>query len=330
MKRKHVSILLIIALLIPVAAVLHIFTGVYDLNFDVLIKSLSDFDPANSAEVIMREIRIPRMITAIIAGGALSIAGLLMQTLFQNPLAGPYVLGINSGASLFVAIATMTGLSFITSQYGLIFNALLGAFLFGIVILLFSRFSKNQITLLLTGIMIGSFTSAFIAILQQMSHMQDLKRFTLWGLGSLQKVQLSDTPILLAFFAVGIIFSLISVRSLNILVLGFQEAKLHGINTARLKYGLIGITALLAGIVTAYCGPIAFVGLAVPNIVRIVFKTQEHKTLILGSVICGALFLLLSDLIVLLLENHVLIPINAITSIIGAPIVVFILFKRLK
>jgi len=324
------SILWILAVLIPIIGIIHLFSGVSDIDWNTFVKSLVNFDQTETAEVIIREIRLPRVITAIVAGASLSLAGLLMQTLFQNPLAGPYVLGINSGASLFVAITTLTGVTFFTTQYGLAINALLGAFVFGVLILFFSRFARNHITLLLTGVMIGSFTSAFIAILQQMSHMQDLKRFTLWGLGSLQKVQLNETPLLIATVLLGTILSLLMTRSLNILVLGAEEAEQHGIRVRRLKYQMIGITALLTGIVTAFCGPIAFVGLAVPNIVRILLKTQEHKKLIIGSILGGALFLLVSDLFIIKIEKLVLIPINAITSIVGAPIVVFILFRKLK
>lgn len=315
---------------IPLLAIAHMFSGLVDVEFAHLNAALFDYNDQEVAQVVLREIRIPRVITAILAGGALSLAGLFMQTLFQNPLAGPYVLGINSGASLFVAIATMSGITWFSFEYGMVINAMLGAFVFGIIILLFSRIAKSQITLLLTGIMLGSFTSAFIAILQQMSELQDLKRFTLWGLGSLQKVTFEDLPVIAILVITGLTIGLFLIRSLNVLVLGTHEAQRLGISAGKLKYALIGITAILAGVITAYCGPIAFVGLAVPNVVRIVFRTQNHRILIPATVLFGSLFLLICDFLIVLLEPWLLIPINALTSIFGAPIVVLILFRKLK
>lgn len=327
---KQRIILIFTAIIIPILAIIHIFSGLIEVEFSHLSAALFDYNDQDVAQVVLREIRIPRALTAILAGAALSLAGLFMQTLFQNPLAGPYVLGINSGASLFVAIATMSGITWFSLEYGMVINAMLGAFVFGVVILLFSRIARSQITLLLTGIMLGSFTSAFIAILQQMSELQDLKRFTLWGLGSLQKVSFEDLPIIALLVCVGIVIGLFLIRSLNVLVLGADSAQRLGISVGKLKYALIGITAILAGVITAYCGPIAFVGLAVPNVVRIVFRTQNHRTLIPATILFGALFLLMCDFLIVLLEPWLLIPINALTSIFGAPLVVLILFRKLK
>ena len=327
---KYRIILLTATAILPLLAIAHIFTGLIQVDFSHLIASLFNYNDQDISQVVLREIRIPRTVTAILAGGALSLSGLFMQTLFQNPLAGPYVLGINSGASLFVAIATMSGITWFSLEYGMVINAMLGAFVFGVIILFFSRIAKSQITLLLTGIMLGSFTSAFIAILQQMSELNDLKRFTLWGLGSLQKVRFEDLPLIALLVLTGIAIGFFMIRSLNALVLGTDTAQRLGIGVGKLKYSLIGITAILAGVITAYCGPIAFVGLAVPNVVRIVFRTQNHRILIPATLVFGSLFLLLCDFLIVLLEPWVLVPINALTSIFGAPIVVLILFRKLK
>tara|TARA_B110000285_G_scaffold135983_1_gene152384 strand:- start:1895 stop:2701 length:807 start_codon:yes stop_codon:yes gene_type:complete len=267
---------------------------------------------------------------ALIAGAGLSIVGLLMQTLFNNPLAGPYVLGINSGSSLFVALSIMTGIPFLASELGLITNALLGAFLFGLVILFFSRLVKTQISLLLIGLMLGSFISAFVAFLQSASDAQELKVFTLWALGSLQKVESSQLPIIIGITIIGVIGAFLLVKPLNALVLGENESKLLGINIKTTRLWIIAITAILTGLVTAFCGPIAFVGLAVPNLVRILFKTQQHFILISASALLGAIFILLCDVIIQLAEPFFMLPINVLTSIIGAPMVIFFILNRLR
>ena len=201
---------------------IHLFSGQISIAFEDIGNALFSYDGENLEEIIIREVRIPRMIMALLAGGALSLAGLLMQTLFKNPLAGPYVLGINSGATLLVALSIMTGVSFFETDYGIVLNALVGAFLFGLIILAFSRLVKNQVSLLLIGIMLGSFTSAFISILQSMSNAQELKLFTLWGLGSLQKVSFEQLPIIGLFVVLvlrktltGIQESLITLRQIQ-------------------------------------------------------------------------------------------------------------------
>jgi len=272
---------------------------------------------------------MPRMVMALIAGAGLSLSGLLMQTLFNNPLAGPYVLGINSGSSLFVAFSIMTGIPLLSSGLGIIPSALIGAFVFGVIILFFSAFVKSHVSLLLIGLMLGSFTTALVFILQSVSSSEELKSFAMWAMGSLQKTELSQLPIIVLLFTLGIIGSLLLIKPLNTLVIGEDEAILLGINYKAVRLLIISITALLTGLITALCGPIAFVGLAVPNLVRILIKTQNHFTLIFASVFIGGAFILICDILIQLLENTIHIPINALTSLIGAPFVVLIVLKRL-
>ena len=321
--------LLALACALPLFAILHLISGQIDIQAGEFYDSLFSFNPENTNHLIAREIRIPRMAMSIIAGGALSIAGLLMQTLFNNPLAGPYVLGINSGSSLFVAFSFMTGIPLLTSDMGTVASALIGAFIFGLIIMSFSYMVKSHISLLLIGLMLGSFTSAIVYILQSVSTAEELKAFTMWAMGSLQHVELSKLPLIIALFVTGILGTLFIVKPLNILVIGEQDAKLLGVNIRTVRLIIISITALLTGLITAYCGPIAFVGLAIPNLVRIVFKTQNHSTLLIACALIGGIFLLLCDIIVQLLEQHIHIPINAFTSLVGAPFVVFIVLKRL-
>ncbi len=327
-KHNALTFLFIIALIL--FAIVHLFVGQIDISLSDATNSLFNYNENAVNQLIVREIRFPRMIIAIIAGACLSVAGLLMQTLFNNPLAGPYVLGINSGSSLFVALSIMTGVPFFTSELGLITNALLGAFIFGILILFFSRMVKLQVSLLLVGLMLGSFISAFVSLLQSASNAQELKIFTLWALGSLQKVSFEQLPIIITVAGLGIIATFFIVKPLNILVLGESHAKLLGVNISKTRLIIIAITAVLTGLVTAFCGPIAFVGLAVPNLVRILFKTQNHRKLVISSLLFGAIFILLCDILIQILEPYFMLPINVLTSMVGAPLVIFFILKRLK
>jgi len=322
-------VILILVILLPIVAFLHLFSGDISIHFSEFYDAMTHFDSENTNQIIVKEFRFPRLMMGIIAGGGLSIAGLLMQTLFNNPLAGPNILGINSGSSLFVAFSLMSGIPFFNSDFGTIISALIGAFAFGLVILAFSMVVKSHVSLLLIGIMLGSFTGAFVSILQSLSNPEDLKMYIMWAMGSLQQVEFSQLPIILIFFIIGIISCLFVVKSLNALVLGENQALMLGIKVKHIRIILIGITAVLTGLITAFCGPIAFVGLAVPNLVKLLFKTQSHQTLLIGCLLTGSIFLLVCDIFVQLLESSIHIPINALTSIIGAPFVIVIVLKRL-
>lgn len=325
--KTHISALLFGGLLIPVLIVVHLLIGDLTVSFQDIFTSFEDVDSKNYQ--IIWEFRFPRVVMAAIAGAGLSVAGLLMQTLFNNPLAGPYVLGINSGSSLMVALTTMTGLTVFNSDVANIFSALVGAFIFGLIILLFARWIKSTISLLLVGLMLGSFTSAFIALLQSKADLQSLKSFTMWSLGSLQNVELGQLPLILLTFVLGLIIAGTIVKPLNNLVLGEFHSKLIGYNVKRLRIVIIAVTAVFTGLVTAFCGPISFVGLAVPNILRIALKTQNHSVLLAGTAIYGASFVMLCDLIIRLSSDTIHIPINVLTALIGAPVVVIILIKKL-
>ncbi|MEJ6582549.1 MAG: iron ABC transporter permease [Crocinitomicaceae bacterium] len=328
--RRHTINIFVLLLLLPTIALVHLFVGQIGVDSSDYFNALFHYDTSDSYQIIAREIRIPRMFMAIIAGAGLSIAGLLMQTLFNNPLAGPYVLGINSGASLFVAFSIMTGIPFFTSTLGITANALIGAFVFGIIILFFSRFLRSQVSLLLVGLMLGSFTGAIVSLTQTISEADELKVFTLWALGSLQKVKFEQLLPIFSAFTIGILLTTLTSKSLNILVIGEENARLLGVNIKRSRLFIISLTALFTGLVTAFCGPIAFIGLAVPNLVRMIFKTQSHITLLISSALTGAIFILLCDICIQLIEAHFMIPINVFTSIVGAPFVVFIILKKLR
>ena len=313
-----------------VLSVFHLTIGELNFSFSTFYNSIFNYNSANSTELIIHEFRIPRLIMAMVAGSGLAVSGMLMQTLFNNPLAGPYVLGINTGSSLFVACSFMTGIPFLTHDFSIITSALLGAFIFGLIIISFSSFVRSHISLLLIGLMLGSFTSSIISILQTNSSSEELKSFTLWTMGSLQSVSFDQLPLILLVFFAGLFLSLFLIKPLNTLVLGSQASRLLGINIQTFRLACIGVTAVLTGLVTAFCGPIAFVGLAVPNSTRLLFKTQSHGILLIGNSLIGACFLVCSDVLIELFEPYFHLPINVFTSIIGAPIVIYILIKRLK
>lgn len=316
------------SVILAVFAVIHLFVGSTNLTLSDFFQSLVDYDISNTSHVIVRDFRIPRMLTAIIAGAGLSLAGLLMQTIFNNPLAEPNILGVSTGSSLFVALTLLSGISFFRSDWGIISSALLGAFIFGILILFFARFVRSHGSLLLVGIMLGSFSASFISIIQAWSDAHQLKLYTLWAMGSLQQITFQQLPIVFSVFLAGVISCFFLIRSLNALVLGQENASMLGISVRNVRVFVILAASVLTGLITAFCGPIAFIGMAVPNLVKIIFKTQNHRILIVGSILIGGLFLLCCDILVQLLSEIMLLPINAVTSMFGAPFVIYIILKR--
>ena len=304
--------------------------GDIDTDFQDLYLALAEYSDEDVNQVIIREIRLPRILMAIISGSALSIAGMLMQTLFQNPLAGPYVLGINSGSSLMVALGLLSGFGIFNSELGLIGSALVGAFIFGLFILFTASFLRNQIGLLLFGVMLGSFVSSIITILEVGSHAELLKAFSLWSMGSLNGVSIQQLPIICIVFIFTCLLTIFIVKPLNILVLGEEEVRLMGYDVKKLRILVVFLTAVFTGLITAFCGPIAFVGLAVPNLTRMLFKTQDHMLLFVANLLFGAFFLLGCDVVTILFSDTLIIPINALTSLIGAPFVIYILISKLR
>ena len=328
--RSNKVLLLLVLISILLLAGMGLRIGDIPTDFLDVYHAVFNYSEQNLSELIIREIRLPRITIAIISGAALSIAGMLMQTLFQNPLAGPYVLGINSGSSLMVALGILSGVGFFNSELGLIGSALLGAFVFGLFVLFTASFIRSQIGLLLFGVMLGSFVGAIITILEASSQVDALKAFALWSMGSLNGVSVDQLPVISFVFVLGCLGTLLIVKPLNMLVLGEEECRLMGFNVKRLRLSIVFITALFTGLVTAFCGPIAFVGLAVPNLTRMLFKTQNHFLLLTANLLFGAFFVLSCDLLIQALSETILIPINALTSLVGAPFVIYILIRKLR
>ena len=277
---------------------------------------------------ILHEIRLPKAITAIMAGAALSVAGLMMQTLFRNPLAGPYTLGVSSGASLGVAILTMWSvqLSAVSIRYMLPIAACIGASLVLLLVLAVSKRVQNNVSLLIIGMMFGAIAGALVSVLQQFANPDALKLFIVWTLGSLSGVGWADMPLLVPILLLGTVFILLSIKPLNGLLLGEDYARGLGIHVGRTRLFIVLATGLLAGGVTAFCGPIAFIGVAVPHIARGIFRTSNHRITIPASAMIGACLLLVCDVICSLFIHPL--PIMTISAILGAPVIIYIILKK--
>lgn len=277
---------------------------------------------------ILIDIRLPKALTAIIAGIALSIAGLMMQTLFRNPLAGPYTLGISSGATLGVALITMCSVLLTTMHTALLlpFAACIGATLVLLLVVAVSKRVTSNVSLLIVGMMFGSIASALVNVLQNFSNPDSLKLFIVWTLGSLHSVGWSDMPFLLSVVIVGLIIVLCVLKPLNGLLLGEDYARGLGINIGRTRLLIVLATGLLAGGITAFCGPIAFIGVAVPHIARGILKSSNHRYTMPLSALIGACLLLACDILCSLATSPL--PISTVSALFGAPIIIWIIMKK--
>ena len=276
---------------------------------------------------ILHAIRLPKAITAILAGAALSISGLIMQTLFRNPLAGPYTLGVSSGASLGVAFLTMLGaFSLQLSVVSIPIFACLGATLVLLLVLAVSRRVTNNVSLLIVGLMFGSIAGALVSLLQNFANPDALKLFIVWTLGSLSSVGWSDMQLLVPILLLGTCFVLLAVKPLNGLLLGEDYARGLGINVPRTRLYIVLATGLLAGGVTAFCGPIAFIGVAVPHIARGIFNTSNHRITLPASALIGACLLLICDVLCSLFIYPL--PISTVSALFGAPVIIWIILKN--
>ena len=281
---------------------------------------------------IIYNFRLPKALTALITGAAISVAGLIMQTLFRNPLAGPYVLGVSSGASLGVAIFILAGgilpAAFIESGWGLVISATLGAILVLMMVLAVSLRVRQAVSLLIVGIMFGQLSGSLVTILQNSSDPDSLKLFVVWTFGSLSAVTWNYMWVMLPIVVVGLAIVFAIQKPLNALLLGENYAQGLGVNTSRTRLLIIIAIALLAGATTAFTGPIAFIGMAVPHLVRGLLKTSNHQLTIPGSVLIGASLLLLCDLVCQLPANGYTLPITAVSALVGAPIIIWIILKN--
>ena len=286
-------------------------------------------------ETIICRMRLPKIIVATLAGIALSASGLQMQTLFRNPLAGPYVLGINSGASLGVALFTLATpmLSIANTSWltniGLTGMAWIGSAAILFVVMSLSRRIKNVSVILIIGMMLGSAITALVGILQYMGTDESLKAFIVWTMGSLSTVTIDSLKMLVPVVLVGAIIALATVKPLNMLNIGENYARTMGLNVKLSRAMVFISTTLLAGTITAYCGPIGFIGLAMPHVARMTFRTANHRVLMPASMLWGAVAMLLCSLLSdLTARSGVMLPVNTITSLLGIPIIIFVVLRN--
>ncbi|GGD23741.1 iron ABC transporter [Hyunsoonleella pacifica] len=304
---------------------------------DIFNSLIGNATTQESWQYIIQNYRLPKAITAIIVGSGLGISGLLMQTLFRNPLAGPFVLGISSGASLGVALIILgSGIfggiltSLFVSKWGIVIAASLGSLLVLLAVLTVSLKVRDTMAILIIGLMFASITAAIVSVLSYFGSAEQLQQYIFWGFGSLGNLSWEDVIILTLVYLVGIVLAILSTKSLNTLLLGENYAKSLGVNIKKSRFIIIMATSLLAGTITAFTGPIAFIGLAIPHITRQLFNTANHKILLPAVVLSGAIVMLVCDSISQLPHSEFTLPINAITSLVGAPVVIWLLVRKRK
>ena len=302
-----------------------------------IVKSLFGNIDNDSWQYIIQNYRLPKAFTAILVGSGLGISGLLMQTLFRNPLAGPFVLGISSGASLGVALIILgSGLfggvltSLLVSKWSIVIAASLGSFLVLLAVLIVSSRVRDTMAILIIGLMFGSITAAVVSVLSYFSSAAQLQQYIFWGFGSLGNLAWNELVIFFLIYLIGIILSVVSIKGLNTLLLGENYAKSLGLNLKQSRLIIIIATSLLAGTITAFAGPIAFIGLAIPHLTRQIFNTSNHKILLPAVFLFGAIVMLVCDCIAQVPTTDYTLPINAITSLVGAPVVIWLLVRKRK
>lgn len=316
------------AILFAMLAALTLFLFLLDLAVGAVAVPLGDVwaaltggdCPRATAKIILN-IRLIKAVVALLAGAALSVSGLQMQTLFRNPLAGPYVLGISSGASLGVALVVLAGFG---SSIGIAGAAWLGAALVLVVIAAVGHRIKDIMVILILGMMFSSGVGAIVQILQYLSKEESLKAFVIWTMGSLGDVTFDQLAVLVPSIIAGLLLAVVTIKPLNLLLFGEEYAVTMGLNIRRSRGLLFLSTTLLAGTVTAFCGPIGFIGLAMPHVTRMLFRNSDHRVLVPGTVLSGVAVLLLCDLV----SKMFTLPINAITALLGIPIVVWVVLRN--
>ena len=307
-------------------ALLSLALGSVVIPLETTLRTLLGLGEGGYAQHIILQFRLPKMLTTLCVGISLAVSGMLMQTIFRNPLAGPHVLGISSGASLGAAIAILTGgLVVANNPLSLSASAWLGAMAMLIVIMAASLRLKNNTALLILGVLLGAAASSGVSILQYIGDNQALKNFVIWGMGSVANVTGNSLLILALCTILGIALTLFCLRGLNVLLLGHDQASALGLPMRRIRLLVFLATSILAGTCTALCGPIGFIGIAVPHLVRRMLGTVRHGPLLAGCLLVGPIAMLLADLIAQLPGSNLTIPLNAVAALLGLPIVIHIL-----
>lgn len=325
----------LVALLL--AATVNISLGSVSIPFEESLSVLFGGDSKETWEYIILNYRLPKTLTAILVGSALAISGLLMQTIFRNPLAGPYVLGISSGASLGVALLLMSsGLiggifaDFAALNWSLIAAASAGSFLVLLIVIAAAAKVRDTMAILIIGLMFASLTSAVVSLLSFFTSSEKLQQFVFWSYGSVGDLSWNELSVLFIFWFAGLVIAVFCAKNLNALLLGENYAKSLGAPIKANRYWVILSTSLLAGSVTAFAGPIAFIGLAIPHLVRLILPSSKHIVLIPAVMIFGSILMLVCDTVAQWPGSETTLPLNAITSLVGAPVVIWLLVRKKK
>ena len=332
------NILLFISLAVSILFLfgLNLVTGSVQIPFaDVLDILCGRFTGKESWEYIILENRLPQTLTAILCGASLSLCGLMLQTAFRNPLAGPDVFGISSGAGLGVALVMLllggtvsTSIFTVSGFLAILTAAFVGAIAVTALILFLSTMVRNSVLLLIVGIMVGYVSSSAVSLLNFFASEEGVKSYMVWGMGNFGGVSMSHIPLFSILCLMGIGVSFLLIKPLNILLLGPQYAESLGVSTRQLRNILLVVVGLLTAITTAFCGPISFIGLAIPHIARLLFRTENHQVLLPGTVLSGAAIALLCNFICYLPGEAGIIPLNAVTPLIGAPVIIYVIVQR--
>lgn len=334
--KKGTRINIIMAAAVIPMFLLNLIIGSVDIPLTDVVAILFSKDCAKASwEYIILQTRLPQAITAVLCGSSLAVSGLLLQTAFRNPLAGPSIFGINSGASLGAALVMLAfgggitlGTVSLTGFVAVLAAAFIGAGAVMAVLLLFAGMVRNNVMLLIIGIMIGYIASSAIALLNFFATEEGVHSYMVWGLGNFGGVSMRQIPLFATATVAGLSLSILLIKPLNTLLLGEQYAENLGINTLRLRNSLLVITGILTASATAFCGPIAFIGLAVPHIARMILNTDDHRQLLPGTIITGAAVALICNLICALPGENGVIPLNAVTPIMGAPVIIYVIMRR--
>ncbi|WP_370624080.1 FecCD family ABC transporter permease [Tenacibaculum sp. AHE15PA] len=336
--KKHTKYFIFLSVMLIFFLFLNISLGSVSIPIDDIFNALTGgVASKDSWQTIILNFRLPKAVTAIMVGSGLSICGLLMQTLFRNPLAGPFVLGISSGASFGVALLILgSGLfggifvSIAFSNWALAIAASLGSFFVLFAVIIAANKVRNTMSILIIGLMFGSLTSAVISVLSYFSEAEQIQQYMFWSFGSLGNLTWTELTVFGIIYSIGILGTFSIIKPLNSFLLGENYAKSLGINIKKSRNIILLITSLLTGVITAFSGPIAFIGLAVPHISKMIFSTSNHKTLLPATALLGAIVLLICDAIAQLPTSEFTLPINAITSLFGAPVVIWLLVRKKK
>lgn len=335
MKRNVSIILLLVASIIVLFAINLIVGSVRIPLADVCDILFDKFEGKESWKYIVMENRLPQALTAMLCGASLAVCGLMLQTAFRNPLAGPDVFGISSGAGLGVAIVMLflggsvsTTLFTVSGFLAILTSAFIGAIVVTMIILFLSTMVRNSVLLLIVGLMVGYVSSSAVALLNFFASEEGVKSYMVWGMGNFGGVSMNHMQLFALLCLVGIIASIFLIKPLNIMLLGTQYAESLGINIRQIRNLLLVTVGLLTAVTTAFCGPVSFIGLAIPHISRLLFHTDNHQILLPGTVLTGAVIALFCNLICYLPGELGIIPLNAVTPLIGAPVIIYVIIKR--